>query len=61
MPHLLPVTDVEKEIINQFSCLLTEYRFGQEELLKDHEKIDYFLKEEALSHHLNQLVRTYLL
>ncbi|WP_226680730.1 hypothetical protein [Sutcliffiella horikoshii] len=57
----MPVTDVDSEIINQFTCKFDKYGEGQEELLNDHTKIDYFLKEEALSHHLNQFVRTYLL
>ncbi|PAK42651.1 hypothetical protein CHI08_08800 [Peribacillus simplex] len=59
--QLLAITDVDKEIIENFSCLFTKYTLDQKELRIDHEKIDSFLKEEALSHHFNQLVRTYLL
>ena len=59
--HLLPITDVDKELIENFSCLLNVYTPDQECLRIDHIKIDCFLKEEALLHHLNQLVRTYLL
>jgi len=59
--HLLPITDVDKEIIEKFSCLFTDYTAYQEELRVDHEKINIFLKEESLLHHSNNLVRTYLL
>jgi hypothetical protein len=57
---LLPITDVDQEIINNFTCLFSEYASEQEDLRIDHLKIDLFLKEEALSHHLNKLVRTFL-
>ncbi|WP_400243750.1 hypothetical protein AB3U99_21330 [Niallia sp. JL1B1071] len=59
--HLLAITDVDRVLIENFSCILNEYDSGQGELRKDHEKNDLFLKEEALLHHNNQLVRTYLL
>lgn len=59
--QLFPITEVSEEIIESFSCFTNKYETGQEDLIRDHEKIDNFLKNEALSHHLKQLVRTYLL
>ncbi|PTY77966.1 hypothetical protein B5V89_12545 [Heyndrickxia sporothermodurans] len=59
--HLLPITGVNKQIIEHFSCLLSEYKAQQEKLRRDHEKINHFLTEEAYMHHIHQLIRTYLL
>lgn len=57
--QLKQITDVDRKLIEGFSCLFSEY--SSDELRKDHERIDFFIKEEATAHHLNQFVRTYLL
>jgi hypothetical protein len=59
--ELLPITDVDKEVIENFDCALPKYSQYQVDLKSDHEKINHFLKEEALTHHLNYFARTYLL
>ncbi|CAM5184894.1 hypothetical protein UACE39S_01424 [Ureibacillus acetophenoni] len=56
---LIQITDTDRKLLEEFSCLFSDYT--SEDLRKDHEKIDIFLKEEATTHHLNHYVRTYLL
>lgn len=59
--ELLSITDVGKDALENFDCSLPYYSQHQDELKNDHEQINYFLKEEAISHHLNHFVRTFLL
>jgi|GEM_PF-7042459 len=58
---LVPITQVDRRVIEDFTCLFPKYEKHQQQLKKDHEEIDEYLKEKALKNHLNNLVRTHLL
>lgn len=59
--RLIQVTEVDIQLLQSFSCVFPAYEEFQEQLKKDHEEIDFFLKEKALAYHQNNLVRTHIL
>jgi hypothetical protein len=59
--RLVPITEVNSNLIEDFTCLFSSYEKHESKLKSDHEEIDGFLKEEALVYHKNNLVRTHIL
>lgn len=55
------ITRVDSQLIKEFTCLFSSYEKHQLKLKEDHEELDKFLKEKALTYHKNNLVRTHVL